>query len=144
MSGPFTGWKCNFDHFLGEVWLKIIFSWIEWIKIISKSGKHKKMKVHSVKKRYPWKSTILWGFWSKTDFPKKKRSKLISDMWCRRCVSYIRHMFFINTDVWTLSQKNLSRFKEPFWWFIIYLFIIIVPNGLYKNRRLIEIQIPDT
>ena len=82
------------------------------------------MGVHSVKKTYPWKSIILWGFWSKTDFSKKKRSKLISDLQCRRCVWYIRHVFFMTTDVWALSEKNLSRFKEPFWWFLYYYLLL--------------------
>ena len=135
-SGPFPGWKCNFDHFLGEVWEKIIFSMILNDLKPSVYGENtKKMKVHSVKKRIHENRLYYEDFDQKQIF-QKKRSKLILDMRCRRCVSYIRHVFFINTDVWALSQKNLSRFKEPFWWlFIIYLLLL--------SYRMVFIKIED-
>ena len=49
---------------------------------------------------------LYYGDFDQKQIFQKKSKKFISDMWRRRCVSHIRNVFFTNTDIRTLSQKN--------------------------------------
>ena len=103
----FPRWKCNFGHFLSEVWKKNhFFHDFEWLKIVNKSVKHQKMKVHSVKKGIHENRLYHGDFDEKQIFQKKNVQN-----WFRICgvgdVICISDMCFSSTLMSELSLKKI-------------------------------------
>ena len=83
----------------------------------------KKPKVPSCKNWNSRDCPVLWGFWPKMKTMKMTK-KLVCNKWCRICIYPTCNTFFVQRGPWTLSEKNLSWFKEHFYLLIILILLI--------------------